>query len=171
MFLQDLALIILKRGLTGWTLIYQEEDPCNHGIDDKEVDVNNWHVFVPNSAEIRVEGKVINWKEIFDPWGYYGDEGDVVTGLEAKDVGVYQQWYEDGIEDDEVGVYGGLGEHTWWLGGRTHEVYQLVNDQAEEVVGYASCEDDRVLDALRNLNTSEVGGANCLDGVVTERGN
>lgn len=171
MLLQDLALIILQRGLTSRALINQEEDPCHYGIDDKEVDVYDWNVFVPNRGEVRVEGKILNREEILDAWGDDGDEGDVVAGLEAENVGVDQQRDEDGVEDDKACVDGGLDEHAWWFGGRTHEVYQLVDDQTENVVGDAGYEDNCVLDALRDLNTCEVGLADLFDGTITEGGN
>lgn len=46
-----------------------------------------------------------------------------------------------------------------------------MDDQAEDVVGDAGSKDDCILNALRDLNTSEVRGTDTLDSTVTEGGN
>jgi hypothetical protein len=67
--LENFALVILEGVLACAALVVDEEDPNECSVDQDKIDVYDRDVLIPNSGEVRVEGEVINSKEVFNAGG------------------------------------------------------------------------------------------------------
>lgn len=142
------ALIVLEPLLVAHDLVVDPKYPRRNGVEDEHVGENWRDVAVPDSLEVEVEGKLVDFERIFEVCRNNCQQRGIIGRLEPINIRVDENRYKNSVKNKEQRIDNSLRHQPRRIRLRPGKVNNLINKNTKQRISNSGRSDNSILNTL-----------------------